>query len=127
MRDTFAVRIVLIAAFASLFLAPLAQAQEFRVETRPLESGADLLTVFGRSADGEPEVPVMSLLKDTLGDSNPSNDRLRYLWVLPNSRRSVGQRIAAFVPFFYRRLPFSHAPKPVDPKPLIDFSAARGP
>ena len=45
----------------------------------------------------------MSVLRDTLGDNDPDNDRLRYIWVLTSARPTVLQHAAAFVPFFYWR------------------------
>jgi hypothetical protein len=43
----------------------------------------------------------MALLRDTLGDKNPDNDRLRYVWVLTSTRPTLLQRGAASIPFFY--------------------------
>ncbi len=54
----------------------------------PLINGAELLTIFGRldgmRGEGRPalEVPLISIVRDTLGDSDPENDRLRYVWML---------------------------------------------
>ena len=45
----------------------------------------------------------MSVLRDTLGDNDPDNDRLRYIWVLTSARPTVLQHAAAFIPFFYWR------------------------
>ncbi|HYX30867.1 MAG TPA: hypothetical protein VE863_20180, partial [Pyrinomonadaceae bacterium] len=49
---------------------------QFRVERLPLASGAELLTIFGR-LDGmrgvngnAPEVPLISVVRDTLNDSD---------------------------------------------------------
>jgi len=56
---------------------------QLRVERLTLAGGSELLTVFGRldgmKATGEvsPEVPLLSVVRDTLGDNNPENDRLR--------------------------------------------------
>src|SRR4051794_1203089 len=61
--------------------------QLFRLERTPVAGGAELLTIFGR-LDGLPrekrqadEVPLVSVLRDTLGDDDPENDRLRYVWM----------------------------------------------
>ena len=68
------------------------------------------MTIFGR-LDGlaekgkpAPEVPLVSVLRDTLGDDNPENDRLRYVWMLTYTQPSMTKRIAAAIPFFYRRV-----------------------
>src|SRR5436305_788573 len=54
----------------------------FRIERLTLAGGAELLTIFGR-LDGlkrdesqSAEVPLISIVRDTLGDNNPDNDRL---------------------------------------------------
>jgi hypothetical protein len=82
----------------------------FRLERTDVAGGAELLTVFG-TLDGLPangdtskEVPLVSVLRDTLGDTNPANDRLRYVWMLTYTRPTLWQRAAAAVPFLYGRL-----------------------
>lgn len=84
-------------------------APQFRVERLTIASGAELLTIFGR-LDGlrdkgrpAPEVPLVSVLRDTLGDDNPENDRLRYVWMLTYTQPSITKRVAAAIPFFYHR------------------------
>ena len=85
-------------------------APQFRVERLPISTGAELMTIFGR-VDGlaekgkpAPEVPLVSVLRDTLGDDNPENDRLRYVWMLTYTQPSMAKRIAAAIPFLYRRV-----------------------
>jgi hypothetical protein len=85
-------------------------ASPFRIETLPVGRDAQLLTVFG-SLDGlkgasaqDREVPLVSILRDTLGDENPENDRLRYVWMLTYTRPSALQRFASAVPFLYGRV-----------------------
>src|SRR5215831_534609 len=82
--------------------------------------GAELLTLVSIRT-GLPE-PIISFLRDTLGDDDPSNDRIRYIWVLTYARPSFPQRIKASVPFFYRR---SANPAKTDkpPNPVLDYSA----
>ena len=80
---------------------------DFRVERQPVANGAELLTVFsslpGGNGETPGEIPLVSVLRDSLGDSDPDNDRLRYIWVLTSARPTVLQHAAAFVPFFYWR------------------------
>src|SRR5271156_6502721 len=98
-----------------------ASSPEFRVEQFPVAGGAELLTVFGHLPDTGPGsdsyVPLMSVLRDTLGDDDPRNNRLRYVWVLTSARPSLLQRAAGSVPFFYWRTDFErnadHRPVPV--------------
>lgn len=69
--------------------------------------GSELLTVFGTVPDarpGEPaELPLVSVLRDNLGDQDPENDRLRYVWVLTSTRPGLLQRAEGALPFFYWR------------------------
>jgi len=79
----------------------------FRLEKREVGGAAELLTVFGgnggRPASEGDGVPLVSLLRDTLGDERPENDRLRYLWMLTYTSPSARQRLASAVPFLYGR------------------------
>ena len=83
----------------------------FRIEREPIPAGGELLTVFGRPDAGvsrddhpvPPEVPLVSVLRDTLGDSDPENDRLRYVWVHGYTSPSAAQRVASAIPFLNRR------------------------
>src|SRR5271169_927812 len=78
---------------------------QLRLDSRPVAAGAELLTVFGSFPEkgGAVEVPLVAVLRDTLGDDNPENDRLRYVWVLTSASPTVLQRVAASIPFFYWR------------------------
>jgi hypothetical protein len=84
--------------------------QLFRLERMPVAGGAELLTIFGRldglglEKAGAGEVPLVSVLRDTLGDADPENDRLRYVWMLSYTRPSFIQRLASAVPFLYSRV-----------------------
>jgi hypothetical protein len=104
----------------------LAATPEFRVESLPVAGGAELLTVFGRVPDAKPgfspELPLLSVLRDTLGDDDPANDRLRYVWVLTSARPTLLQRAAGALPFFYWRADFI---KDADrrPAPVLDLGA----
>jgi hypothetical protein len=84
-------------------LAPDFRPPDFRVERKPVADGAELLTIFSTLPEHTGEIPLVSVLRDTLGDNDPDNDRLRYIWVLTSARPTILQRAAAFVPFFYWR------------------------
>ncbi|HEX8719848.1 MAG TPA: hypothetical protein VF736_04345 [Pyrinomonadaceae bacterium] len=89
---------------------PRKSASPFRIETLPVGDGAQLLTVFGSldglkaEASGAREVPLVSILRDTLGDRDPENDRLRQVWMLTYTRPTALQRVASAVPFLYGRV-----------------------
>jgi hypothetical protein len=84
-----------------------------RLERVEVPGGAELITVFARlsgldqteaSTDKDNFVPLVSILRDTLGDNTPENNRLRYVWPLTYTRPTTKQRLAAAIPFFYARV-----------------------
>ena len=84
-----------------------------RLERVEVSGGAELITVFARLSGLDPKeastgkdsfVPLVSILRDTLGDNMPENNRLRYVWPLTYTRPTTKQRLAAAVPFFYARV-----------------------
>jgi hypothetical protein len=99
----------------------------FRLERLPVSGGAELITIHARLnglRTNEPEwTPLVSILRDTLGDSDPENDRLRYLWPLTYTRPGLGQQLAGAVPFFYTRVGNKRAGSSKPPPPVLDFSA----
>ncbi|MEW5976074.1 MAG: hypothetical protein AB1898_09765 [Acidobacteriota bacterium] len=102
----------------------------FRLEVVPVDGGAELLTIFGDLGGDDPTgtrsaVPLVSILRDTLG--SPDNDvhRLRYVWVHTYTHPSWSQKAAAAVPFFYSR--FGNKKDAGDglPPPLLDLTSVR--
>ena len=72
-------------------------------------AGAELITVHAKLAGLESDnndrwIPLVSILRDTLGDNTAENNRLRYVWPLTYTRPSTKQKIAAAIPFFYSRV-----------------------
>ena len=107
-------------------LAAAASREAFRLERVPVAGGSELITIFGR-LHGDAEVPLVSVLRDTLGDASPDNDRLRYVWVLNYSRPSLIQRALAAIPFFYYRPVSREKSGKRTPNSVLDLSApARG-
>jgi len=95
--------------------------QILRLEKIEVAGGSELLTVsaklVGVKSDSDDQwVPLVSILRDTLGDSNRENDRLRYVWPLTYTSPTLKQRLAAAIPFFYTRIGskqnFSEKPPP---------------
>ncbi|PYS61751.1 MAG: hypothetical protein DMF74_15490 [Acidobacteria bacterium] len=108
---------------------PTATAQpQFRVERMPIASGAELFTIFGRldgmRAAGQPapEIPLLSVVRDSLGDNNPENDRLRYLWMLTYMRPTLVKRVLSAVPFLYQHVGNKTPTSSNAPAPLIDLA-----
>jgi len=116
-------------------VAPAAAANaspEFRLERLPVAGGAELITIFGNfsasarddhNKSASQEVPLISLLRDTLKDADPENDRLRYVWMLTYTKPSTKQKIAAAVPFFYAHVENKKRASQSEPPPLIDLAA----
>ncbi len=98
----------------------------YRIEREPVPGGAELVTLFGRQRSPEPdatglEIPVLSVLRDTLGASEPGADRLRYLWILTSTRPTPLQR-AASAAFFLRFRAGSKDHADQVPSPLLDLA-----
>lgn len=82
----------------------------FRVEKFRVAGGSEIITIFAdlKNSDAlrtenSKNVPLVSVLRDTLGDEIPENDRLRYVWMLSYAKPSFIQKFASGVPFFYNR------------------------
>lgn len=87
----------------------VALSQILRLEQVEVPGGAELITVHAKlngieSAANDKWVPLVSILRDTLGDNDGENNRLRYVWPLTYTRPTVKQRLAAAIPFFYTRV-----------------------
>jgi hypothetical protein len=109
--------------------------QIFRLERIPVDGGADLITIHAR-LDGIDSplddiefpkvskwVPLVTVLRDTLGDLNPENDRLRYVWPLTYTRPTAGQRLAGAIPFLYSRVGNKKHASAKAPPPVLDLAA----
>lgn len=80
-----------------------------RLERVEVPGGAELVTVHAKlggleSQNNDKWIPLVSILRDTLGDNTVENNRLRYVWPLTYTRPSLRQRLAAAIPFFYARV-----------------------
>lgn len=101
---------------------------DLRVETIPVQGGAEIVTIFARqsnfhdpSQSSSTEIPLVSILRDTLGDEKPENDRLRYVWMLTYTRATFWQKAAAFVPFLYTRTTNKNKIGNSPPPPIADM------
>ena len=103
----------------------------FRLERVPVDGGAELITIFAKLDGLEPQspqagewVPLVTVLRDTLGDVNAENDRLRYVWPLTYTRPSLKQRVSGAVPFLYSRVGNKNRASKNAPPPVLDLAAA---
>lgn len=90
---------------------------------------AQLLTLFCgscRVGKADRDVPLVAVLRDTLGDRNPENDRVTSVWLLSYARLNVGQRLLSAVPFFYWRVG-DGSRSAQDTAPLLDLTAPQHP
>jgi hypothetical protein len=101
----------------------------FRLERVQVEGGAELITIRARldgyegSDDGK-WVPLVTVLRDTLGDLSPENDRLRYVWPLTYTRPTLGQRVSGAIPFLYSRVGNKKHVSDKAPPPVLDLAAS---
>ena len=123
-------RIVAVAGlFAAAVLPVCAETgqSDYYWRSTPVGDTAQILTLFCRPAVGSAEagtdIPLVAVLRDTLGDDDPTNDRLTYVWLLTYERPNIGQRFLSAMPFFYWRVGDGpDAEKQRDTKPLLDLS-----
>jgi len=108
-----------------------ATAEIFRLERVPVEGGAELLTIHAKLANpkgtnAEPDrwVPLVTVLRDTLGDLTPENDRLRYVWPLTYTSPTLKQRISGAVPFLYSRVGNKKEFSGGTPPAVLDLASA---
>ena len=99
-----------------------------RFEIVPVDDGAELLTLFftahpDSGRDEDDDVPLISVLRDTLGSSDPDVHRLRYLWVHTYAAPGIKQRLAAATPFAYSRFGNTATSNRGIPSPVMDLSA----
>ncbi len=117
-------------AHAPATAAAASRESNFHFESLPVASGAELLTIFGR-LDGLPrseavttsDVPLVSVLRDTLGDGERDNDRLRYVWVHTYTSPTARQRAASAIPFLYTRVGNKHRADRDAPPHLLDLGS----
>ena len=99
---------------------PVHPENSLRVQRVPLASGAELITFFEALPDRQ-EFPLLAVLKDNLNDSDPSNDRIRQVWVFTYCRPSVWQRMVGGVPFLYHRAGVDRETGEKPPRPVMDL------
>ncbi|HEV2688841.1 MAG TPA: hypothetical protein VGV35_09810 [Bryobacteraceae bacterium] len=97
------------------------------MDRESLPGGAELVTLFGRLQDPASssealDVPMLSVLRDTLGDTINADDRLCYVWILTSTRPTLVQRFASALSFVrFRTGSKPHANR--IPLPALDLAA----
>ena len=100
----------------------------FRLERVPIKGGAELITIHAKldgldSSEERKWVPLVTVLRDTLGDLSGENDRLRYVWPLTYTRPTIWQRASGAVPFLYTRVGNKKHSSDKAPPPVLDLAA----
>ncbi len=114
-------------AVESVFRELPGENTSFRLERKPVAGGAELITLFGKLQDPASgaermDVPILSVLRDTLGDPDTGNHRLRYVWILTSTRPTPLQRFASAFSFLCFRTGTKHHANRV-PAPVLDLAS----
>jgi hypothetical protein len=101
---------------------------------QPVAGSAQMLTLFCRACNGElqaqtsGDVPLVAVLRDTLGDDDPAVARLTDVWLLDYANPGIGKKMLSAVPFFYWHPGDGSKSRPSDnPKPLFDLTTPQHP
>ncbi len=132
MRSPIKLAVMLLAILPGVRAAPAANPSTYFWTMTPVGNTAQLATLFCRECEKGPvdqgNVPLMAVLRDTLGDDDPDNDRLTSVWLLTYSRLSIAQRLLSAVPFFYWRVGNgSRISSNKAAAPLLDLTTLRHP
>jgi hypothetical protein len=107
--------------------------KDFRVEKIPVAGGAEIITIFANlkgtpalPQDETEEMPLISVLRDTLGDETIENDRLRQVWMLTYAKPSFMQKFTSAVPFLYTRTTNKGKVGNALPPAVIDLHPVKG-
>ncbi|MBV8895904.1 MAG: hypothetical protein JO051_05285, partial [Acidobacteriaceae bacterium] len=107
-------------------------------KAEPVAGTAQLLTLFcsdcgpiSSSATVESathDIPLVAVLRDTLGDYQSDNDRLMDVWLLDYANPGLGKKLLSAVPFFYWHPgDGSKSAGAENPKPLLDLTGPQHP
>lgn len=102
------------------------QSRIYRTERDDVGGGAEIVTIFSRSGSAADamrrEIPLLSVLRDTLGSSDPDSSRLRYVWVLTSTKPTLLQRATSALSFaWFRAAGKRHADQV--PAPVLDLAS----
>jgi len=121
-----AIALLLLGAAVHPLSAQSQASTRLRVDRLEAPGGSEVDTLMYALPDGGGDLPLVSILIDTLGDSDPTNDTMRNVWVLTYARPSLLQRIVAGLPFVYVHPGSPHPDPNAVPAPILDMSAEGG-
>src|SRR3954447_9206717 len=95
--------------------------------TTTVADNAEVLTLFVTrpvlSAGGvtHAPIPVLAVLRDSLGDPDHRTDRIRYVWLLSSPQPGFQQQLLSALPFFHWHVDARKSEAKHLPKPLLDL------
>lgn len=122
LRTAFASALLSVVAIVGVSAQDRTPDAKLRLERVDVPGGAEVDTLIGTLPSGA-EFPLISILVDTMGDSDPTNDTVRNVWVLTYARPTVIQRIVAGLPFAYLRAGSPHRREDSVPASILDMGA----
>ena len=98
----------------------------------PVGKTAQLLTLHCRSCAAveseSKDVPLVAVLRDTLGESGEGDSRVSYVWLLTYAKLNAGQQVLGAIPFFYWSVRNgSSTVTERDTAPLLNLTAVQHP
>jgi hypothetical protein len=125
---------ILFAFVASSFLGAAQDSvpAHYYWKSAPAGNSAQLVTLFCRSCedagDSGRDIPLVAVLRDTLGGVNSEGDRITYIWLLTYSAPTWEKRMLSAVPFFYWKVgDGSGRVGDKEPKPLMNLAQPQRP
>jgi len=105
--------------FLCLAVTAAAATVVYHTETKAVEGGAELVTVFADS------LPLLTVLRDTAADGDRESAKLRQVWLLTYARPTLTQRVSAAIPFLLRRSHHKDEGSTKPPHAVLDLAAPR--
>jgi hypothetical protein len=101
--------------------------QRYYWQASAVDGSAELLTLFCHECEDAGnsgrDIPLVSVLRDTLGTTEPQDERISYVWLLTYSQPNFAKRVLSAVPFFYWKIgDGSEKVGRHDLKPLMNLS-----
>jgi hypothetical protein len=101
-------------------------------KSSPAGPSAQLVTLFCRACEdagsSSRDIPLVAVLRDTLGGVNFEGDRISYVWLLTYSSPTWEKRVLSAVPFFYWKVgDGSGKMGDKEPKPLMNLAQPQRP
>lgn len=127
MRGVFKIAVLAVSTLASVRAKDDPVPAHYYWKSSPAGESSQFLTLFCRSCEDASrsgrDIPLVAVLRDTLGDTRLENDRISYVWLLTYSRPTLEKRALSAVPFFYWKLGSGSAKvSKNDLKPIINLA-----